>query len=384
VTASPPSLRVGFDASCAAVARPTGVGWAVTHLARALHAVAAEEGLAPRTLVRWSRARRRGPLVERSGAPVTLFDARWSLLLARTLDVLHGPDARLPALRGPALVATVHDLSARRPGFCEARFRATREAHWADVAARADLVVAYTAAVKAELVAALGLAPERVAVVPLAPVSAPAAAGDVERVRRDVTGGRPWVLVLGERSRRKNCAGALRAFAAAGEPLRDHALVLAGPDGHGHEEVTATLAALPDLAPRVVVAPWLAPADVAGLLAGATALLFPTRYEGFGLPVLEAFAAGTPVVASRDPSVVEVAGGAAIHQDAEDPDGLGAALREACARRDELAAAGRRRAAAFTWEGAARRLAAVYRAARAGGHAPVWGPAEREEVACRG
>ena len=370
-------LRVGFDASCAAVARPTGVGWAVTHLARALHAVAAEEGLLPRTLVRWSRARRRGPLVERSGAPVTLFDARWSVLLARSLDVLHGPDARLPALRGPALVATVHDLSARRPGFCEARFRATREAHWADVAARADLVVTYTAAVKAELVAALGLAAERVAVVPLAPVSAPAGPGDVERVRRDVAGGRPWVLVLGERSRRKNCAGALRAFAAAG--LRDHALVLAGPDGHGHEEVAATLAALPDLVSRVVVAPWLAPADVAGLLAGATALLFPTRYEGFGLPVLEAFAAGTPVVASRDPSVVEVAGGAALHADADDHDGLGAALGEARARRAELAAAGRRRAAAFTWEGAARRLAAVYQAARAGAPAPA-----ELEVGCRG
>src|SRR5207302_935084 len=101
-------------------------------------------------------------------------------------------------------------------------------------------------------------------------------------------------------------------------------------------------------------------------LASARALLFPSRSEGFGLPLLEALRAGTPVVASRDPALVEVAGGAALHADAEDTDGLArhlvALLEE---DQDALIARGRARAAAFTWERSARALANVYRTARA-------------------
>lgn len=366
-------LSLGLDLTCAATPRPTGVGLAAAHLGRALREDAAALGLDVRLLCRWTR--RHAQAAALAGAPVTRFDARLSLLLGRRLDVLHGPDARLPRLGGPALVATVHDLSARRPGFAPDGFRRTREGHWRDVAARADVVVTYTRAVADEVAAGLGVQRERIAVVPLAPTGGlvPPPPAERQAVVRRLTGGRPFVLALGERSRRKNAAGAALALAAAGPALGDHALVLVGPRGHGNEEVDAALAR-PDLRGRVVVTDYLPRAEVAALLAEAAALVFPSRYEGFGMPVLEAFAAGLPVVASSDPSVVEVAGGAALHADADDPAGLGAALARVAGDADlraDLAARGRVRVAAFTWAGAARALATVYARARAGAPAEV-------------
>lgn len=367
-------LPVGFDLTCAATPRPTGVGLAAAHLGRAL--LDPGLGLDVRLLCRWSRsAARRAHAAALAGAPVARFDDRWSWLLARRLRVFHGPDARLPRFGGPALVATVHDLSARRPGFADDGFRRTRERHWRDVAARADLVVTYTRAVRDEVARGLSLPPERIAVVPLAPTEglSPPSADEADAVARRVVGARPFVLALGERSRRKNAAGAALALAAAGPALADHALVLVGPAGFGAEEVEAALAR-PDLAGRVVVADYLPRRDVAALLARAAALLFPSRYEGFGMPLLEAFRADLPVVASTDPSVVEVAGGAALHADPDDHAALGAALARVVrdeALRADLVARGRARAAAFTWQGAARALARVYAAAHERRPAPA-------------
>lgn len=362
-------LRVGIDASAAAVPRPTGVGRAI---GQAVAALREREELSLEVLYRLSRLKRRRHFLPGSAG---LFHDRWSLLKARRLDVFHGPDTRLPGFRGPALVATIHDLSARREGFCQPRFRATRERHWAEAIERADLLVTYTEAVADEVARELGAPRERIAAVHLAPVGdlrrpAPAL---VEAARERYAKGAPYVLCLGELSARKNTVAAVRAFAAANLP--GHRLVLVGPAGHGVEAVEAAATRLGE---RVVRTSYLPSQEVAALLAGAAAFLFPTRYEGFGLPVLEAFAAGVPVVTSRDPSVVEVAGGAALHAEAEDPAALGQALERALAEREDYVRAGRARLRAFSWERTAARLAAVYRAARAGEPAPR----ELEEAPC--
>lgn len=365
------TLRVGFDASAAALARPTGVGLAIAHLARALRARAGGSRLELELLYRLSRARRRAHFLP---GPARLYHERLSLLLARGLDVFHGPDSRLPRFSGPALVATVHDLSARRDGFSTDRFRRKREAHWEQVVRRADLVVTYTEAVRREVSRELGIPLERIAAVPLAPTDALATLpGDPGAAVERIVGQRPYVLCLGELSRRKNSVGAVEAFAAAGAPLADHALVLAGPAGHAAEEVERTIERL-GLRGRVVRPAYLPAEQVAALLSGAAAFLFPTRYEGFGMPVLEAFRAGVPVVASRDPTVLEVAGGAALHRDAGDAAGLAEALVEVVRDGDQRArwiAAGRTRLEDFSWSRSAERLIAVYRAAHAREPAPA-------------
>jgi glycosyltransferase involved in cell wall biosynthesis len=363
----PERLLVGVDASAAAAPQPTGIGLSIAHL---IEALALRTDVDPLALYRLSRARRQRHFLP---GPHRLYHERWSWLLARRLHVFHGADARLPRFAHPALVATVHDLSARRPGFATDRFRATREAHWKRVVERAHLVVTYTEAVREEVHQALGIPLERIAAVPLAPTRHLVAKNADRRAADALTGGSPYVLFLGELSRRKNAVGAVEAFAAAGDALAEHRLVLAGPRTRFTDEVEAAVARL-GLGERVVIPAYLPAGRVAALLDGASAFLFPSRYEGFGMPVLEAFRAGVPVVASTDPSVVEVAGDAALHADADDADGLGAALVQAVQDPDtqaRLAGAGLERLASFSWSLTAARLADVYRAAYAGRGAPA-------------
>lgn len=360
------SLLVGIDASAAAAPHPTGIGLSIAHL---LEALARRDDVEPLALYRLSRARRQRFFLP---GPHRLFHERWSWLLARRLAVFHGADARLPRFQHPALVATVHDLSARREGFATDRFRATREAHWARVRERAHLVITYTEAVRDEVSRELGIPAERIAAVPLAPTRATPASDEDWAAAQRLTGGDPYVLFLGELSRRKHAVGAVEAFAAAGPALAEHRLLLVGPRTRFADEVDAAVARL-GLSDRVVQTAYLPAGQVSALLDKATALLFPTRYEGFGMPVLEAFRAGVPVVASTDPSVVEVAGGAALHADAADADGLGAALAqvvEDTALNARLVREGLQRLEAFSWDATAARLAQVYRAAQAGQPAP--------------
>src|SRR5581483_1436706 len=166
-------LRVGLDASAAAVRKPTGVAVAIRSLVGALRALEGEVAL--EVLYRLSRVKRRATFID--GA--RLFHPRFSLLLARRLDVIHGPDARLPRLRGPALVATIHDLSVRKDArFAAEGFRRTRARHWEDTARRADRIVVYSEAVRRDVARELGFEAARIDVVPLAPSESLAPSGE--------------------------------------------------------------------------------------------------------------------------------------------------------------------------------------------------------------
>jgi glycosyltransferase involved in cell wall biosynthesis len=262
-------------------------------------------------------------------------------LLGRLRPALAHFQHSLP-LRCPCpAVLTVHDLSFERdPSVMSRRDRLVFRTVVPRSARRAALVLAVSERTRADLVELYRVPPERIVVTPhgVDPIFRPAAAAANGR----------YLLFVGAVQARKNPLAALRAADEAGLPL-----VVVGP------AKDAALAG--ELARRgASVRGWVEKGELAELYRGAAALVLPTRYEGFGLPVLEAMASGTPVVATPDPALKEVAGDAAVYAEADE---FAAALRRALERRAELVSAGLERARLFSWAETARLTANAYRAA---------------------
>jgi glycosyltransferase involved in cell wall biosynthesis len=234
-------------------------------------------------------------------------------------------------------VVTIHDLSVEEAGTPMGLVERTVFRTVVPRAARrADHVLTVSERTKQDVVARYGLPAARVTVTPNGVDPAFAPGGE--------HGG--YVLFVGAIHSRKNPLAALEAAHAVGLPL-----VVAGPEKDA--ELAAELRR-----GGAELRGYVSKEQLAELYRGAAALVLPSRFEGFGLPVLEAMASGTPVVAAAEPALREVANGAAVF--AEDGD-FGAAAQRALADRDRLAAAGLERAKLFTWEETARRTAAVYR-----------------------
>jgi glycosyltransferase involved in cell wall biosynthesis len=267
-------------------------------------------------------------------------DAVWYPLgigrAARDLDILHCTTMRGP-LRAPTpVVVTVHDLAVfRYPGAFPLWHRRTgRLALRASVRA-ADAVVAVSAFTRNELATLLDVPGDRMRVVPngVDPVFTPGGEA-AEGV---------YALAVGTLEPRKNLGRAVEAARLAGIELR-----VVGARGWGGVEVPGWVGRPGD-------------EELAALIRGARCLLLPSLYEGFGIPVLEAMACGTPVVTSRGGATEEVAGGAAVLVDPLDVAAIADGIAEAESRRDELVPLGLERARKFTWERAADAVEALWR-----------------------
>jgi glycosyltransferase involved in cell wall biosynthesis len=255
-----------------------------------------------------------------------------------------------PAYRGPAVV-TVQDLSfERHPELMGARDRFFFRTFVRPSVRRAARVLTGSEWTKRDLVERYGVDPAKVLVTPYGvdPLFGPdGPAAD----------GAPYALFVGGLERRKNPLAALEAIALTDAGLR---LVVAGPDKGGRSDLDRAIARL-RLEGRVELCGHVGLEELAALYRGASCLVFPSRYEGFGLPVLEAMASGTPVVATTASSVPEVAGDAAILVDPGDPVALASGIERAIADRERLRAAGLERARSYTWTETARRTLEVYR-----------------------
>ena len=234
-------------------------------------------------------------------------------------------------------VLTVQDLSfEREPGLMGVKDRLTFKLVVRRSVKRAARVLAISERTKRDLVELYGVDPARVVVTPLGVDAVFAPGGPRE----------DFLLFVGAIQERKDPRAAALAAREVGRRL-----VVVGPtkDESLAEELRGLGAELRGYVPKD---------ELARLYRQAACLVFPSRYEGFGLPVLEAMASGTPVVAAPDEAVLEVADGAAVYAE---PGGLPAAVQEALARRDELGTAGIERAKRFSWAETARRTAEVYR-----------------------
>jgi glycosyltransferase involved in cell wall biosynthesis len=290
--------------------------------------------------------------------------------IAGRADLYHFPNFIRPPLSRGRSVVTIHDVSFLRfPGAAERRNLAYLRARIGDTVRRADAILADSEFVRAEIVELLRAPAAKVHAVPLGlPAGMAAPPPDaVAAVRARLGLGRPYLLHVGTFEPRKN----LEFLAGVYERLGgfDGDLVLAGMRGWNCEPIFARLAASPRAA-RIRILDYVAEGDLPALYAGAEALVFPSLYEGFGFPPLEAMACGTPVVCSAGGSLPEVVGDAAEVVRGYDADEWAArveALLGDAARRAERVARGRARAARFTWEETARRTWAVYRGAAGGG-----------------
>lgn len=282
-----------------------------------------------------------------SRATAAVRDAAWYPFVlpvqARPLDVLHCTTFRAP-LRAPLpVVVTVHDLAAIRfPEHFTTWTRLYARTFLPVVLRAATRVLAVSEFTKRDVVELAGVPESRIDVAPNAADTAvftpdgPRAEGD-------------YVLAVGTLEPRKNLPRLIEATARLGLQLR-----VAGARGWGGVEARA---------PHVEWVGRPSDEDLAGLLRGALCLAYPSLWEGFGIPVLEAMLCGTPVVTSRASAMEEVAGGAAELVDPEDVDSIVAGIERALARRDELRAAGLERAQRYGWPATADAVVASYRLA---------------------
>jgi glycosyltransferase involved in cell wall biosynthesis len=297
----------------------------------------------------------------------------WRLLRDR-LDLFHATHYVIPPLARARAVVTIHDIIhvlypqflPNRAALVYARVMIRRALK------RADRILTVSYNSKRDLVDYFGIAPARIEVIynGVAERFRP----EVARADRDRVAGkyglpRPYLLFLGGEKPHKNVRNVLRAFAEA-RRLRalPHALVLAGPMPKNRSRVEALLSAL-DLDSRVLRPGIVPEEDLPGLFGGADAFLYPTLYEGFGLPVIEAMACGIPVLTSSTSALQEIAGGYAYLVDPMDVDAIARGIVDLATdpkRRQEFADLGRRRARDFSWDRAAEETLRVYAEALAG------------------
>lgn len=391
MSASP--LRLAFDAT-ACIGTPTGVGQFAHELLARAGASAHLDVTA--FAVSW---RGRDVLGERCppGVSVTrrpmaarpLREA-WKRanqppieLWTGPIDVVHGPNFVVPPARLAAEVVTVHDLTpVRHPELCTSDTLAY-PALIARAIDRGAWVHTPSRYVAAEVIEHFGAPPERV--VPIhngvtaSPVDAAGASDAVDKAAeegRRLVGHDEYILALGTIEPRKDLPALVEAFDLLADDHPRLALAVVGPDGWGVDAFESALRASVHRA-RVVRMGWVDADERAALLSGATALAYPSRYEGFGLPPLEAMAAGVPVVATDAGALPEVLGDAAELVSAETivrdrrrgirelADAIGAVLDEPATRRAARIEAGRKRASIYSWDRTFDEMLGLYRRADA-------------------
>jgi glycosyltransferase involved in cell wall biosynthesis len=301
----------------------------------------AADGL-PAQTVRHYRASRSMPgrLVAMSAAAVSP-GLRRELELER-LDGLHfAMTVAIPPVQKPPTVMTLQDLQHElQPQFFSRAERAWRRVVYRPSARRARLVIVPTEHVRETAVERLGLEPQRLRVIPYGV--------DHERFRPGAAPREPFLLYPANRWPHKNHERLLEAFALVRRKRPDLRLVLTGAGHEGHSSLAESRG-------------YVSRKELADLYARASALVFPSLYEGFGLPPLEAMASGCPVAASNAGSLPEVCGEAARLFDPTSPEAIAKAVLDVLADPQPYVERGLERAAEFTWERSARAHERVYR-----------------------
>ena len=248
-------------------------------------------------------------------------------------DVLHFSDWMFPPQASGVRSTMVHDLVPLRfPEWTTGRTRSMHGAKYRNAARTCDVIFTNSAFTARDVQERLGVPPQRTRVAPPGVDDCFHAGGERAEL------GRPYILGVATLEPRKNVETLVRAYGLLGN---GHALALVGGEGWGEQ-------------PRldvegVIRLGFVSDEELARLYRGASAFVYPSRFEGFGIPIVEAMASGIPVVASAHPSMDEACGDAAVRADPDSPDALAAGIERALAERDELVRRGLAHAKAFSW-----------------------------------
>ena len=280
------------------------------------------------------------------------------------IDLVHAPSPAVPPTGQVPLVVTVHDAAPiTMPDAFSRRGIWFHRRGFAAAAKRARLVIAVSEFCADEITQHTAIPRERIRVVPNGVDRGPCSEERIAQVRRELgLADRPYVLWVGSSEPRKNVGVLVEAFARLDADLVPRRLVLVTPDGR----LPAMQSQLDALGDRVRLLDHVARDQLFALYGGADLFAFPSRHEGFGIPVLEAMAQSTPVVCSDIPALREVAGDAARFVGAGDRDGWVDALKVLLtdrAARADLVARGRERVEGYSWERCVAETVAVYREA---------------------
>ncbi|HYM15192.1 MAG TPA: glycosyltransferase family 1 protein [Dehalococcoidia bacterium] len=378
-------MRIAIDAT-SVPPRPAGAGVYAIQLVTAMAARDRRDGYALFARGRWADGVAAGKpnwRVERVGAssrPARLAweQARLPGVLHRLgIDVLHSTHHTLP-VRGVRCkrVVTVHDLTfLRMPQRYPAARRLYMQVLTRLAAHVADKIIVPSLAVRGDVTRLLGVPAARIAVVYEAAGAgyAPLDRASAEAVARRYGIVSPYVLSVGSLEPGKNRARLFRALRRLVDDGIDLRLAVVGQRAWSYESDLALLDEL-RLRDRVVVAGYVPQDDLPALYNAATAFAFPSLYEGFGLPLIEAMACGVPALTSNVSATAEVAGDAAVLVDPRSTDEIYGGLRRLltdAALRVELSRRGRERAAGFSWRRAADETHSVYARALSGALEPV-------------
>lgn len=290
-------------------------------------------------------------------------------LKQRRIDVFHGLSFVTPLVKTCRQVVTVHDMTfflfPQYHGFIKRHYfrslipRCVR---------RADQVIADSESTKADIVRILGAEAEKIKVAYLGTDERFRPGKDAatsSRLRANYGLSRKVILFVGLIEPRKNLETLIRAYAMLAGAARDSCLVLAGPLGWGYQAVFQAVSEC-GVKDRVIFPGFVPEEELPGLYNLADVFVYPSLYEGFGLPVLEAMACGVPVITSNVSSMPEIAGGAALLVEPSDARGLACAIGRVLADqelRQRMSREGIERSSPFTWERTARETLAAYEAA---------------------
>ncbi len=268
----------------------------------------------------------------------------------RSANLFHALNQRLPPARLRRAVVTFHDLFVLTGDYSTPEFRARFAAQARDAASRADRLIAVSEFTKSQITSLLGVEASRIKVIH----------HGIRQLALRPLPREKVILTVGAVQKRKNLVRLVEAFETVSPEWR---LVLSGSFGYGAAEILSRVEASP-ARHRILVTGYVTVEELAGWYSRASIFAFPSLDEGFGMPVLEAMAAGIPAVTSNRSALPEVAGDAALLVEPERTEALAEALRaltESEELRQQLQRRGRNRAKFFTWEIAVRKTWDLYR-----------------------